>query len=81
MVLAPAMPGLRALHPGLAIELIANAGFPSPLKREVDIAVTLSAPTSPRLVVEPLTDYRLGLCAALPGLARIDRQRFQGARI
>jgi DNA-binding transcriptional LysR family regulator len=63
-VLAPALPGLRALHPGLAIELIANAGFLSPLKREVDLAVTLSAPTSPRLVVEPLTDYQLGLYAA-----------------
>ena len=63
-VLAPALPGLRALHPALSIELIANAGFLSPLKREVDIAVTLSAPTSPRLVVEPLTDYELGLYAA-----------------
>ena len=64
VVLAPALPGLRALHQGLVIELIANAGFLSPLKREVDIAVTLSAPTSPRLVVEPLTDYELGLYAA-----------------
>lgn len=64
VVLAPALPDLRAVHPGLAIELIANAGFLSPLKREVDIAVTLSAPTSSRLVVEPLTDYELGLYAA-----------------
>jgi DNA-binding transcriptional LysR family regulator len=64
VVLAPALPGLRALYPALVIELIANAGFLSPLKREVDIAVTLSAPTSPRLVVEPLTDYELGLYAA-----------------
>ncbi len=64
VVLAPALPSLRSLHQGLMIELIANAGFLSPLKREVDIAVTLSAPTSSRLVVEPLTDYELGLYAA-----------------
>ncbi|HEX4181404.1 MAG TPA: LysR family transcriptional regulator [Caulobacteraceae bacterium] len=60
-ILAPALPELRRRHPGLDIELIANAGFMSPLKREVDMAITLSAPESVRLHVEPLTDYELGL--------------------
>jgi DNA-binding transcriptional LysR family regulator len=60
-ILAPALPELRRRHPGLDIELIATAGFMSPLKREVDMAITLSAPESARLHVEPLTDYELGL--------------------
>jgi len=63
-ILAPALPALRARHPELSIELIANPGFMSPLKREVDVAVTLSASQSARLLVEPLTDYELGLFAS-----------------
>jgi DNA-binding transcriptional LysR family regulator len=62
-ILAPALPELRRGRPDLRIELIANAGFMSPLKREVDMAVTLSAMESARLLVEPLTDYELGLYA------------------
>lgn len=63
-VIAPALPRLQAQRPGLRIELAAQAGFLSPSRREVDIAVTLSAPVQARLVVEPLTDYDLGLYAA-----------------
>jgi len=63
-VLAPALPDLARRHPRLTVELIANPGLLSPLKREVDMAITLSAPQSPRLLVEPLTDYALGLFAA-----------------
>ena len=69
-ILAPALPELRARHPELRIELIANAGFMSPLKREVDMAVTLSASQSARLLVEPLTDYELGLFASAQYLSR-----------
>ena len=69
-ILAPALPDLRARHPDLSIELIANPGFMSPLKREVDIAVTLSAAQSTRLQVEPLTDYELGLFASPQYLSR-----------
>jgi DNA-binding transcriptional LysR family regulator len=65
-VLAPALPRLRARHPGLSVELVANPGFMSPLRREVDMTVTLSEPTSRRLLIEPLTDYQLGLYAS-PG--------------
>ena len=68
-ILAPALPGLSRRHPHLSIELIANPGLLSPLKREVDMAITLSAPLSPRLLVEPLTDYQLGLFAAPAYLA------------
>lgn len=60
-ILAPALPTLIEGHPKLTIEMAANAGFLSASTREVDIAVTLSAPNDPRLIVEPLTAYRLGL--------------------
>ena len=68
-VLAPALPALRRTHPSLKIALAANAGFLSPTRREVDLAVTLSAPTDARLLVEPLTDYQLALYAAPEYLA------------
>ena len=68
-VLAPALPALIASRPGLHIELAANAGFLSPTRREVDMAITLSAPDAQRLVVEPLTAYGLGLYAAPEYLA------------
>ena len=60
-VLAPALPAFRRGRPTLRIELAANAGFLSPTRREVDLAVTLSAPTDGRLLVEPLTDYQLAV--------------------
>lgn len=69
-IVAPALPLLRRQRPGLKIELAADAGFLSPTIREVDIAVTLSAPTATRLIVEPLTDYQLGLYAAPSYLGR-----------
>ena len=68
-VLAPALPGLRAARPGLRIELAASSGFLSPSRREVDMAITLSAPDSARLIVEPLTPYQLALYAAPAYLA------------
>ena len=55
-ILAPALPQLRAQRPGLRIELAANPGFLSPSRREVDMAVILSAPDNARVVVEPLTE-------------------------
>lgn len=69
-ILAPALPALRVQRPGLRIELAANAGFLSPGNREVDLAVTLSAPVDSRLVVEPLTGYQLGLYASPAYLQR-----------
>ncbi len=70
-VVAPALPALRQQRPTLRVELAAASGFLSPTNREVDMTVTLIAPTSPRLHVEQLTDYELGLYASEAYLARI----------
>lgn len=72
-MVAPALPALRLQRPDLRIELAANAGFLSPSRREVDMAVTLSAPSASRLVIEPLTDYRLGLYGSAAYLDRMGR--------
>lgn len=69
-MLAPALPALAAQRPGLRVELAATAGFLSPSRREVDMAITLSAPDAHRLVVEPLTKYQLALYASPDYLAR-----------
>nr|WP_314526644.1 LysR family transcriptional regulator [uncultured Brevundimonas sp.] len=63
-LMAPALAALRRASPGLRIELAANAGFLSPSRREVDMAITLAAPDAARLIVEPLTPYQLALYAA-----------------
>jgi DNA-binding transcriptional LysR family regulator len=68
-VLAPALPELIARRTGLKVELVAGAGFLSPGRREADVAVTLSASSSPRVMVEPLTGYQLALYAAPAYLA------------
>jgi len=70
IILAPALAGLHAARPGLKIELAASSGFLSPSRREVDMAIALSAPDSSRLIVEPLTAYQLALYAAPAYLAR-----------
>ena len=69
-VIAPALPALAAQRPGLRVELAASAGFLSASRREVDMAITLSAPVAHRLVVEPLTRYQLALYASPDYLAR-----------
>jgi DNA-binding transcriptional LysR family regulator len=74
-VLAPAIPALLDRRPALQIELVANPGFLSASSREVDVAVTLAPPTSSRLVVERLTDYRLGLYGAPDYLTLAGRPR------
>jgi DNA-binding transcriptional LysR family regulator len=63
-ILSPAVPALMTAKPAVEIEIVANPGFLSPAIREVDIAITLGAPQDKRLVVERLTDYRLGLYAS-----------------
>jgi len=73
VILAPALPALRALRPGLNIELAATTGFLSPSRREVDMAITLAAPDSSRLIVEPLTGYQLALFAAPEYLSKRGR--------
>jgi DNA-binding transcriptional LysR family regulator len=63
-VLAPALPALVKERPGLLIQLAAQTGFLSAVRREADMAITLSPPDAARLKVEPLTDYQLALYAA-----------------
>ena len=75
VILAPALPALRASKPGLNIELAATTGFLSPSRREVDMAITLAAPDSGRLIVEPLTGYQLALFASPAYLAEHGRPR------
>lgn len=70
VVLAPALPDLSQRRPGLRLELAAQTGFLSPSRREVDMAITLSAPEGGRLIVEPLTAYQLALYAAPDYLSR-----------
>jgi DNA-binding transcriptional LysR family regulator len=69
-VLAPALPALIAQRPGLRVELAAQTSFLSPSRREVDMAITLSAPDAARVIVEPLTGYQLALYAAPAYLER-----------
>ncbi|TPE61141.1 LysR family transcriptional regulator [Sandaracinobacter neustonicus] len=54
----------HARHPGIAVELVASAGFLSPSRREADLAVMLARPTHGPLIARRLTDYGLGLYAA-----------------
>lgn len=63
-MLAPALPALAKSARGLRVELAAHAGFLSPTRREVDMAITLKASGGQRLIVEPLTEYQLALYAS-----------------
>ncbi len=72
-ILAPALAGLAVEAPTIRVELAANSGFLSPSRREVDLVVTLNAPSAQRLEVEPLTDYDLALYASQAYLAEHGR--------
>lgn len=51
-------------HPHLEIELIAVPMYYSLTKREIDILITITKPTTGNVVARKITDYRLGLFAA-----------------
>jgi len=55
---------LTERYPDLILELVSEARAFSLLKRDADITVTLSYPSQSRVVVQKLTDYRLGLFAS-----------------
>ena len=66
-------PGLRQLsqaYPSLVLELVATSGLLNVSKREADLAVVLSRPTTGRLKVSKLTDYTLQLYASPAYLAQ-----------
>jgi len=63
-LVAPAARAFHERHPGLQLELVPETRSVNLMRREADIAVTLSRPTRGRLVTEKLSDYSLGLYAA-----------------
>ena len=79
--LAPRVRVLTDRHPKLEIEILTSAKLFSLLKREADIAISLSRPEHMRVVSRRLTDHRLYVYAsraylneAAPILAREDLQ-------
>ncbi|PZU44999.1 MAG: LysR family transcriptional regulator [Sphingomonas sp.] len=68
-VIARRLSDFHARHPGIAVELVASAGFLSPSRREADLAVMLARPTRGPLIARRLTDYGLGLYGAPAYLA------------
>jgi DNA-binding transcriptional LysR family regulator len=55
---------LKRRHPDLKLDLISEARNISLLKRDADITVSLHYPSQRRVIVQKLTDYRLGLFAS-----------------
>jgi len=51
-------------HPDLEIELIAVPMYYSLSKREIDILITITRPTSANIIVRKVSSYRLGLFAS-----------------
>lgn len=61
---------LRAAHPELRFDIVALPRLLDLSRREADLAITISAPVSGRLVVRRICDYGLGLAAHRDWLAR-----------
>jgi DNA-binding transcriptional LysR family regulator len=55
---------LNQRHPELKLELLSEARTISLMNRDADITVSLHYPTQGRVIVQKLTDYRLGLFAS-----------------
>lgn len=64
VVIAPALRDFRKQNPKIEIDLIALSGFVSVPKREADMSILLTRPTSGRLKIRKLTDYSLQLYGA-----------------
>ncbi len=76
--LAPKLPKLIANHSGLEIDLVAVPRYLSLSRREADLSITLSRPTTGRLYAKKLTDYHLQLFASKEYLEKsepINRRR------
>lgn len=54
---------VQAENPGLDLQILALPRVVNLSRREADLAVTVSAPDTARLIVEKITDYRLHLAA------------------
>jgi DNA-binding transcriptional LysR family regulator len=62
--LAPRAAKLKALHPGLTVQLVAASAVFSLSRRDADLVVSVSRPPAGRLTVSKLIDYDLALYAA-----------------
>jgi len=71
-LLAPALPALRARHPGLLLEIAVDQRAFDLTRREADLAVRMGRPRDAGLVTRKLSDvaYRLYASAAYLGGAR-----------
>jgi DNA-binding transcriptional LysR family regulator len=63
-LVCPRISLLKRRHPELKLDLISEARTISLLKRDADITVSLHYPSQSRVIVQKLTDYRLGLFAS-----------------
>jgi DNA-binding transcriptional LysR family regulator len=63
-VVCPKANILSERYPDLTLELVPEPRTVSLLKRDADLAVTMTYPSQDRLVFQKLTDYRLGLFAS-----------------
>ncbi|HKU65210.1 MAG TPA: LysR family transcriptional regulator [Rhizomicrobium sp.] len=63
-LICPKVAQLRRRHPALNLELVSEARTISLLKRDADITISLQYPQQDRVIVQKLTDYRLGLFAS-----------------
>jgi DNA-binding transcriptional LysR family regulator len=69
-VLPPILAGLRACHPGIAVELALTDAVEDLLRRDADIAVRMVAPQQDALVARKIGDIPLGLFGHPDYLAR-----------
>jgi DNA-binding transcriptional LysR family regulator len=63
-LICPKVITLKRRHPELKLELVSEARTISLLKRDADITISLQYPSQSRVIVQKLTDYRLGLFAS-----------------
>lgn len=63
-ILAPSLGKLRKAHPDLTIELVTATAQLDHSVRAFDVAVTLGKPNSDRVIVKPLSSYKLRLYAS-----------------
>ncbi|HET8539001.1 MAG TPA: LysR family transcriptional regulator [Anaeromyxobacter sp.] len=69
-LLAPALPALRARHPGLVLELAVDQRTFDLTRREADLAVRMGRPRDAGLVMRKLSDVAYGLYASPAYLGR-----------
>lgn len=66
---------IRAEHPALEVQIVALPRVANLSRREADFAITVSPPTTGRLTVQKVTDYRLHLVAHEKYLEKAPRIR------